>query len=69
MPHFTLMTQSSLQVVEDMEKHPASLEESLTGASAFQETCRPVVWSVHICLRCCAQSWRRLCWWALGAVT
>lgn len=42
MPHFSLMAQPSLQVVEGMEKNPASLEETLTGAAASQETCRPL---------------------------
>lgn len=55
MPHFSLMAQPSRQVVEGMEKHPASLEESLTGASASQETCRrtPCVVHPHLSLMLC----------------
>lgn len=47
MPHFSLMAQPSHRVVEGMEKHPASLEESLTGASASQETSRQTPCVVH----------------------
>lgn len=55
MPHFSLMAQPSRQVVEGMEKHPASLEESLTGASASQESCRrtPCVVHPHLSLMLC----------------
>lgn len=47
MPHFNLMAQPGLQVVEGMEKHPASLEESLTRASASWETCRQTPCVAH----------------------
>lgn len=60
MPHFSLAAQPSLQVVEGTEEHPATLEEKLMGASASQETCRPVVESICICPCCWALSWERL---------
>lgn len=49
MPHFSPMAQPSLQVVEGMEKNPASLEELLTGASASRETCSPFHLSSLLC--------------------